>query len=138
MIRTYHKKHREFKQKIKITIDNSHKFYLQKNDVIYTTAYQLSSCHNQTSKVASNMQRFACSSSFIPCENQRELLTSRVVCAVNRYKCFMEQKLDKNILRLQTFQINKIDHIKILLALIKKCVGSGLTPRYTEYQKVER
>ena len=92
MIRLCHNKHKEFKQKIKITIfDISYKFYLQKNDVTYTTAYQLSSGRNQTPKVASNKQRFAYSS-FIPCENQRELLTSRVVCAVNTYKCLMEKK----------------------------------------------
>ena len=71
-------------------IDISYKFYSQKNDVTYTTAYQLSSGHNQTPKVASNMQGLAYRSSFIPCKNQRELLTSRVVFAVNRYECFME------------------------------------------------
>ena len=78
---------------MKITIiDISYKFYLQKNDVTYTTAYQLSSGHNQTPKVASNMQKFAYCSCFIPCENQRELLTSRVVFAVNRYECFTEKE----------------------------------------------
>ena len=38
------------------------------------------------------MQRFAFSSCFLPCKNQRELLTSRVVFAVNRCECFMENK----------------------------------------------
>ena len=89
MIRTSHKKHRDFKQKIKITINISYKFYLQKNDVTYATAYQLNLGHNQTPQVASNMQRFAYSSSFILCENQRELVMSKVVCVVNRYKCFV-------------------------------------------------
>ena len=46
--------------------------------------------------------------------------------------------LQKNIVRLQTFQTKKLDLIKILLVLIKKRGGSGLTPQYTEYQKVER
>ena len=133
MIRTCHKKHRESKQKIKITIiDISYKFCLQKKDVTF------SSGHNQTPKVASNMQRFAYSSSFIPCENQRELLTSRVVCAVNRYECFMENKnLIRTFCGCKPSKQTKLTSSKFYW-LIKKCGGSGLTPRYTEYQKVER
>ena len=38
------------------------------------------------------MQRISYSGSFIPCKNQRELVTPRVVFAPNRYKCFMENK----------------------------------------------
>ena len=132
MIRTCHTKHREFRQKIEITIiDISHKFYLQKKNM------KFSSGHNQKPKVASNMQRFAYSSSFITCENQRELLTSRAVCAVNRYECFME---NKNLIR--TFCGCKLSKQTKLTSskfywFIKKCRGSGLTSRYTEYQKVE-
>ena len=55
------------------------KFHLQKNDVIYS----ISLGHNQTPKVASNMQRTACSSSFIPCKNKRKLVTSGVIFTVN-------------------------------------------------------
>ena len=40
-----------------------------------------------------------------------------------------KNKLDKNIVPLQTFQTNKTDPIKILLVLIKKSEDSGLTPR---------
>ena len=84
------------------------------------------------------MQRFAYSSSFIPCKNQRELLASRVVCAVNRYKRFME---NKNLIR--TFCVCKPSKQTKMTSskfywLIKNCGGSGLTPTYTEYQKVER
>ena len=38
------------------------------------------------------MQVIAYSSSLIPCKNQRELLTSWIVFAVNRYECFMENR----------------------------------------------
>ena len=85
------------------------------------------------------MQRIVYSSSFIPCKNQRELLTSWVVFAVNRYECFME---NKNMIR--TFCDSKpskkttLSLIKILLVLIKKRGGSELTPKYTKYQKVKR
>ena len=104
----------------------------------HTTAYRLGSGHNQTPKVASNMQRFAYSSSFIPCENQRELLTSRVVFAVNRYECFMENKnLIRTFCGCKPSKQTKLTSSKFYW-LIKKCGGSGLTPRYTEYQKVER
>ena len=52
--------------------------------------HQLNWDHNQTPKVASDMHRIAYSSSFIPCKNQKELLTSWGVFAANRYECFME------------------------------------------------
>ena len=84
------------------------------------------------------MQRIAYSSSFIPCKNQRELLTSGVVFAVNRYKCFME---NKNIIRTCGCKPSKkttLGLIKILPVLIKKREGSGLTPKYAEYQKVKK
>ena len=130
MIRTCHEKHREFEQKIKITIiDISYKFYLQKKDVTFSSGY------NHTPKVASNMQRFAYSSSFIPCENQRELLTSRVVCAVNRYECFMENKnLIRTLCRCKLSKETKLISSKFYW-LIKKCGGPGLTPRYTNIKK---
>ena len=54
--------------------------------------HQLSWGHNQTPKVASDMQRIAYRSSFIPCRNQKKLLTPRVASAVNRYECFMENE----------------------------------------------
>ena len=38
------------------------------------------------------MQKIAYSSIFIPYKNQRVLLISGVVFAVNRYECFMENK----------------------------------------------
>ena len=38
------------------------------------------------------MQIIAYRSSFIPCRNQKELLTPRVASAVNRYECFMENE----------------------------------------------
>ena len=56
------------------------------------------------------MQRIAYSSSFIPCKNQRKLLTRGVIFTVNTYECFMEKKehstvvnLKKNIEPNQTF-----------------------------------
>ena len=50
-------------------IDISCKFYLQKNDVTCTTVS--TEAIIKTPKVASNMQRFAYSSSFTPRENKR-------------------------------------------------------------------
>ena len=47
---------------------------------------------NQAPKVGSNMQGIAYSSPFISCKNQRELLTSGIAFAVNRYQCYMENK----------------------------------------------
>ena len=52
--------------------------------------HQLNWDHNQKTKVASELYRIAYSSSFIPCKNQKQLLTSWGVSAVNRYECFME------------------------------------------------
>ena len=125
---------RKFKQKTKITtIDISCQFLLQNNDVT-NILHQRSWGHNQTPKVASDMQRIAYSSSFIPCKNQWELLMPWIVFAVNRYECFME---NKNII--STFcgckpsKKNKLSLIKILLVL-----ANALTPKYTEYQKVKR
>ena len=55
-------------QKIKITmIDISCKFYVQKNDVAYTNCINLVEAIIRHQK----LQRFAYSSSFTPCENQR-------------------------------------------------------------------
>ena len=73
-------------------IDNSCKFYLLNNDVAYTYCINLVEGHNQTAKAAYKVQRIAYSSSFIPCKNQRKL-ESWVVFTVNRYECFMENKI---------------------------------------------
>ena len=43
-----------------------------------------------------NMKRIPYSSSFTPCKNKKELLTSGVIFAVDRYECFKE---NKNIIR---------------------------------------
>ena len=84
------------------------------------------------------MQRIAYSSSFIPCKHQRELLTSGVVFTVNRYEYFME---NKNMIRTfcgcEPSKKTTLSLIKILLVLIKKREGSGLTPKYAEYQKIK-
>ena len=85
------------------------------------------------------MQMIAYSSSFIPCKNQRELLTSGVVFAVNRYKCFMENKnMIRNFCGCKPSKKTTLSLIKILLVIIKRREGFGLTPKYTEYQKVKR
>ena len=81
------------------------------------------------------MQRIAYSSSFIPCKIQRELSKSGIVFAVNRYECFM--------VVLRKFcgckpSKNNIEPHQNLLFLVKKRGVSGLTPRYTEYQKVKK
>ena len=132
----------EFKQKIKITIiDISCKFHLQKNNVIYTYCIKLVEAiirHKKSeSKVAFNMQRIVYCNSFMPCKNQRELLTPGVIFTVNTYECFME---NKNMIR--TFCECKsskttLSLIKILLVFIKNRGGSRWTTRYTEYQKVK-
>ena len=83
------------------------------------------------------MQRNAYSSSFIPCKNQRELLTSWVVFAANRYECFMEKKnMIRTFCGCKPSKKHSIETHQIFTVLIKKCGGSGLTPKYTEYQKV--
>ena len=85
------------------------------------------------------MQIIAYSSSFIPCKNHKELLTSGVVLAVNRYKCFMEKKnLIKTFSGCKPSKKTTLSIISILVMLIKKREGSGLTPKYTEYQKVNK
>ena len=97
--------------------------------------HQISWGNNKTAKVDSNMQRIAYSSSFIPCKIQRELSKSGIVFAVNRYECFM--------VVLRKFcgckpSKNNIEPHQNLLFLVKKRGVSGLTPRYTEYQKVKK
>ena len=79
--------------------------------------HQLSWSQNQTPKIASNMQRIAYSSSFIPRKNQRKFLTAGVVFTVNTYECFME---NKNLIRI-------LNLIKILPVFMKKRGGSGWT-----------
>ena len=54
--------------------------------------HQLGWGHKQTPTGVSDMQRIAYNCSFIPCKNQKELLTSWVVFAVNIYECVMENK----------------------------------------------
>ena len=61
--------------------------------------HQLGWVHNQTPIVVSDMQKIAYSCSFIPCKNQRELLTPWVVFAVNIYEWFMENKTKSTSLR---------------------------------------
>ena len=58
-----------------------------------------------------------------------ELLTSRVVFAVNRYECVMENKN-----KIQTFSDCKPSSHQnfTVFFLIKKREGSGLTTKYTE------
>ena len=85
------------------------------------------------------MQRIAYNSSIIPCKIQRELLTSGVVFTVNRYECFMEYKnWIRTFCSCKPSKKNKIEPHQNFTGSYKKCGGSGLTPRYTEYQKVER
>ena len=104
----------------------------------YCINHRLSWGHNQAPKVASKMQIISYSSSFIPRKNQRELLSSAVVFAVNRYECFTE---NKNMIR--TFcgykpSKNNIElHQKFIISY-KKHGGSGLTRRYTEYQTIKK
>ena len=130
---------RKFKQKTKITtIDISCQFLLQNNDVT-NILHQRSWGHNQTPKVASDMQRIAYSSSFIPCKNQWELLMPWIVFAVNRYECFMENKNIRRFCGCKPFKkTTTLSLIKILLALIKEHEGSEWTPKYTVYQKIKR
>ena len=71
----------------------------------------------------SNIKRIPYSSSFTQSKNLRELLTSGVIFAVNRYEYFIE---NKNIVR--TFcgcKPSKTKDIKILLVFIKKRRGTG-------------
>ena len=72
-------------------IDISCKFHLQKNDVIYTYCINLVEAiirHQQLPLTCKELP----TSSFIPCKNQRKLLTSGVIFTVNTYECFMENK----------------------------------------------
>ena len=93
--------------------------------------------HNQTPKLAFDMQRIACSSPFILFKNQKKLLKSWVVFAVNRYECFME---NKNMLRIFSgCKPSKKNNIEShFTGCYKKYEGSGLTPKYREHQKVKR
>ena len=72
----------------------------------------------------------------------RKLLRQNVrTCELgfNRYECFME---NKNMIRTfcgcEPSKKTTLSLIKILLVLIKKREGSGLTSKYTEYQKVKK
>ena len=99
--------------------------------------HQLGWGHKQTPTGVSDMQRIAYNCSFIPCKDQKELLTSWVVFAVNIYECVMENK-NITFCGCKTFRKTALSLIKTLLVLIKKGEGSGLTPKYTEYWKVKR
>ena len=81
------------------------------------------------------MQRIAYSSTFIPSKNQREFFTSGEVFAVKGANVSWDIR---TFCGCKPSKKTKVSLIKILLVLIKKCGGSGLTPRYTDYQKVER
>ena len=63
---------------------------------------------------------------------------SGVVFAVNRWKFFMESKKMKTFCDCKPSKKTTLSLIKILLAFIEKRQGSGLTQKYTEYQKVKR
>ena len=66
------------------------------------------------------MQRISYSGSFIPCKNQRELSTPRVVFAPNSYKCFMENKIFIRTFRgFKSFKNKKIKNKKKTLSLLK-------------------
>ena len=84
--------------------------------------------HNQTPKL---------SSPFILFKNQKKLLKSWAVFAVNRYECFME---NKNMLRIFSgCKPSKKNNIEShFTGSYKKYEGSGLTPKYREHQKVKR
>ena len=118
-------------------IDISCRFYLQNNDLTYTYCINLVEAITRHQQLLLTVQLLLQQLLYIPCKNLRKLLTSCVVFAVNRYECFME---DKNMIK--TFcgcKLSKkatLSLIKILLFLIKKREGSGLIPKYTEYQKV--
>ena len=92
------------------------------------------------------MQRISYSCSFIPCKNQRELLTPRVVFAPNSYRCFMENKIFIRTFRgFKSFKNKKktnkkknIESPQNFTGCYIKYVDSGLTRRYIEYQKVKK
>ena len=110
------------------------------NGVTYTYCinHQLSWGHNQAPKVASKTQRISYSSSFIPRKNQRELLLSAVVFAVNRYECFMEnENMIRTFCGYKPSKSNIELHQKFIVSY-KKHGGSQLTPRYTEYQTIKK
>ena len=123
----------EFKQKIKITmIDISCKFYLQKNDVTYTYCINLVEViirHQKLLQTCRELPTVALSYHV----KIRELWTSGGVFAVNRYKCFME---NKNV----TFCCCKLSKNNIKpdqnFTCYKKHGSSGL--RHTEYQKQKK
>ena len=101
--------------------------------------HQLRWGHNQTPTVASDMKGISYRRSFITCNNQRKLLTSWIVFAVNRYECFIENKNKVRIfcgckpsIKKQHWASSKFT------GFFKKREGSGLTPKYTEYQNQKR
>ena len=74
-------------------IDISCKFYRQKNNVyVIYILHQLSCGHNQTPKVASNMQRELPRVALPYHLKIRENKTCGVVFTVNRLECLMENK----------------------------------------------
>ena len=84
--------------------------------------HQLSWGHNQTPKVASNMQRNVYCCSFIPCKNQKELLTPGEIFNISRYECFMESKnMIKTYCSCKPSKTT-LNFIKILLFFVKKIV----------------
>ena len=83
------------------------------------------------------MQRIANSSS-IPCKNQKESLTSWAVFAVNRCECFMENENMIALCGCKPFNKKNIEPQQNFTGSYKKWEGSGLTPKFTKYQKVKR
>ena len=102
-------------------IDISGKFHVQTNSVIHAYYINVVWGHNQTPKVASNMQRIAYSSSFIPCKNQRKLLTRGVIFTVNTYECFMEKKEHSTVVNLK----KNIEPNQTFTGSYKKCEALG-------------
>ena len=110
-------------------IDNSCKFHLQKNEMVYT--YCIKYCINLFEPINRHQKLLliSYSSSFIICKSQRKLLIPGVIFTVKTYECFME---NKNIIKtFYCFDSSKttLSPTKILLVFIKKCGGSGWTPR---------
>ena len=100
-------------------IDSFCKFYLQNNDVTYAYYINLVKAiirHQKLLLICRELSTVA----FIPCKNQRELLTSWVVFTVNSYKIFHGKwKHGKDICGCKPSKETTLSLIKISLVLIK-------------------